>query len=313
MMRRLAGWLANSRLLRRGKAVYAQNCRDWDMPLSKVDKLLSGAYLILNDYSTGAFPPTFQDQAAAYAAEVNFRSTLPGVDSQAVRDVEMRKPFWFGRSAEYLAAFTDVMRALEQQGIAPPARLLELGCGTGWMAEFLATAGFDVTGTSIAPADIEDARTRVDSLRAKNLDASLRFEVAAMETVHEVLGTERRYDAVFVFEALHHAFDWRATIRSAYQCLGPGGVLLICNEPNVLHTLIAYRVARLSNTHEVGFRKGSLLRELRRTGFASAESLRSPFHFWVSPHWIAARKGADSLAGDTAAVVSRRTAGAIER
>jgi ubiquinone/menaquinone biosynthesis C-methylase UbiE len=42
------------------------------------------------------------------------------------------------------------------------------------------------------------------------------------------------FDAVFVYEALHHAYDWRKACAEAYRCLKPGGWFLLCNEPNLL-------------------------------------------------------------------------------
>jgi 2-polyprenyl-3-methyl-5-hydroxy-6-metoxy-1,4-benzoquinol methylase len=203
----------------------------------------------------------------------------------------MQKPFWFRQPAEsYLTQFLRLLRLLERINVLPPARLLELGCGTGWVAEFLAIAGFDVVGTSIAPAEIEDAEARLRSIETKGLKAELRFEVAAMESVDQQIGPLNHYDAVFVFEALHHAFDWRRAIESSFKCIRPGGWLLICSEPNRLHTFISYRVGKLSNTHEIGFSRGELTRCLAKVGFSQVKYVGTPFHFWVKHHWIAARK-----------------------
>lgn len=287
----LAGKLAQSVFFSRGRRLFEQNCRDWNMPLSKFDKLLAGTYLILEHYSKGLFPPKFEDQAAAYAAEAAFRSGIPGLDFEAMRKVELRKPFWAGRSTEdYLNRFIQLTCLLERLKLYPPARVLELGCGTGWMSEFLAIKGFDVTGTDIAPQNIEDAKLRLQSVVAKDLDPKLRFEVAAMESVADTVGPKNGYDVVFVFAALHHAFDWRSAIKSSFACIRPGGWLLICDEPNVLHTFTSYRVAKLSNTHEIGFSRGELIRHLKQTGFASVKSFGAPFHFWIKTHWIVAQK-----------------------
>ena len=293
MTRTLAKLLARSPLFSSGKRLYEQNCREWSFPFSKFEKLQIGAYLILEDYSQGLFPPRFEDQAKAYAMEINYRSHLPGVNLDATRQTELRKPFWFGPAAvEYLSGFSQLVIVLEQLKISPPARILELGCGTGWTAEFLAIAGFDVTGTSIAPLDIADARMRLQSIVAKGLTAKLKFEIAAMESLSESASHQNQYDAVFFFEALHHAFDWRRAIQSTYDCLRPGGWILICNEPNVLHTFISYRSAKLVNTHEIGFSRGELMRHLSKSGFTSVKYLSTPFHFWTKKHWIVARKPA---------------------
>jgi SAM-dependent methyltransferase len=291
MTRTIARQLARSFFLSKGKQIFEQNVQNWNLPLTKFDKLLAGIYIILEDYSRGQFPPKFEDQAKAYAAEVAYRETIPGLDLATIRRTELKKPFWFGRSTEnYLKRFIRLIRLLEQINVAPPSRLLELGCGTGWMAEFLAITGFDVTGTSISPRDIEDARGRLNSIATKGLIVQLRFEIAAMESIADTIGPKNHYDAVFVFEALHHAFDWRRAIQSSFECLRPGGWLLICSEPNLLHTFTSYRVAKLSNTHEIGFSRKELTQHLFSVGCSSVKYVSSSFHFWIGGHWIVAQK-----------------------
>ena len=147
-----------------------------------------------------------------------------------------------------------------------------------------------MTGTSISPTEIGDAQKRIASVRAKGLATPLRFEVAPMESVAETLGARDTFDVVFVYEALHHAFDWRAAIRSSYEALKPGGWLLLCQEPNVLHTLRSYRVARLSNTHEIGFSKQELIDGLHAAGLKNIVSAGAKMHFWSKPLWVFAQK-----------------------
>ncbi len=286
----MAGALADSAVFQRGRSLFAENSRNWNLPLSKLDKLWTGSWLILDDYSKGIFPPTFPDQQRAYQAEKDYRFSLPGVTSAEVAQSCMAKPFWLGRHGRnYLAHFNQLTACLEQTGVRPPAKLLELGCGSGWMSEFLATMGYDVCGTSISEDDIADAKRRIKSMEAKGLSAGLSFFAAPMESVHLKVPVAS-FDAAFVYEALHHAFDWREAIRSAHACLREGGWLLICNEPNVLHTCVSYRVARLSNTHEIGFSKGDLVAELRRTGFRTILSGGPMLHCWFRPHWLLAQK-----------------------
>jgi cyclopropane fatty-acyl-phospholipid synthase-like methyltransferase len=212
------------------------------------------------------------------------------MSSAEVARSSMTKPFWIGKGGRtYLAHYNQILTCLEIVGVKPPAKILELGCGTGWMSEFLATTGFDVCGTTISEDDVLDANRRVKSLEVKGLSPALKFIAAPMESVHTELAADS-FDAVFVYEALHHAFDWRQAIRSAHGCLRENGWLLICNEPNVLHTCVSYRVAKLSNTHEIGFSKGDLVAELRKTGFRKIISTGAKLHCWFRPHWLLAKK-----------------------
>ncbi|MFC1695069.1 hypothetical protein ACFL1C_02905 [Pseudomonadota bacterium] len=89
--------MSDSFLLRRGRDLWAKNQQDWNLPLSFSDKFMVTAYLVLRDHAAGSFPTTFHDQRQAYENEIAFRDVLPGMDTAAVIDVELRKPFWPGK------------------------------------------------------------------------------------------------------------------------------------------------------------------------------------------------------------------------
>ena len=290
LLRTAAGFLAESPLLRRGKTLWGENQKNPILPFSKWDKVLIGAHLILSDYSRGVFPPSFADRGQAHLNEVNARFA-PGRVLEEFDHAEMAKPFWSNPALEtYLTNFLRLMRALDAAGVRPPSKLLELGGGAGWTAEFLAQMGFQLVSTTISPEDVALTLRRAEALKVKGLRVSLEALVSTMETVADRVRGQSPFDAVFVFEALHHAFDWREAIGSCFCCLKSGGWLLICNEPNVLHTAIAYRVARLTTTHEVGFHKSDLLRELKKAGFQKVISLGQRPHLFFHPHWFLAQK-----------------------
>ena len=282
--------MAKSPLLKRGKDLFAKNSQNWNMPLSKFEKLSAGSWLILEDYSKGIFPPKFLDQQKAYQAEKDCHLTLPGVAVADTMRSGMVKPFWFGKTGRnYLADFNRLTTFLQKTRLKPPAQLLELGCGSGWTAEFLATMGFSICGTTISEDSVADASLRIRSLEAKGLSPALRFLAVPMESVHTAVA-QNSFDAVYVYEALHHAFDWRESLRSSIRCLKDDGWLLICSEPNILHTCISYRVAKISNTHEIGFGKNELIKELKKTGFKNVKSVGPKLHFWFRHHWLLAQK-----------------------
>src|SRR5438552_10736579 len=68
------------------------------------------------------------------------------------------KPFSDAECGRYLMELGALMYLLP----APPARLLDLGCGTGWTSCFFARRGYDVIGQDIAPAMIGQARLNKD-------------------------------------------------------------------------------------------------------------------------------------------------------
>jgi methyl halide transferase len=59
----------------------------------------------------------------------------------------------------------ELLRVLKEWNI-PPGRVLELGCGTGENAVYLARQGFDVTACDLAPLAIERAEAKVRSASA---------------------------------------------------------------------------------------------------------------------------------------------------
>lgn len=291
LLRRVAGVCSSSFLFQRGRTLWEQNSKDWNYPLSKSGKIWCGSYIILHDFVLGLFPPKFEDQAQAYQNEIDYNASIPGVDLAVVQKAHATKPFWNAATCEkHLGDFTRLFTVLERRGIKPGQRLLELGCGSGWMAELLALAGYSVVGTTISHYDIPLANKRIEVLKHKEVSSELKFMACPMEAVDTVAELRGAFDAVFVYEALHHAFDWRKTLRAAITTLKPGGCLLLINEPNRLHTFVSYRVAKLSRTHEIGFSKNTLVRELKAAGFRDVKVLRPRIDNWVSPMWITARK-----------------------
>lgn len=289
--RRVAGWLAGGPLTAPGRRLMEANFQDYHLPMGKMAKVLAGTWLILRDHADGLFPPTFEDQQKAYLGEIQYFASIPGAARERMIADHVVKPFWNGDSfGRYSADLARLMRILEELGVPGDGRLLELGCGCGWMAEFLAIRGHDVTGTTIAPDDVGIGLKRVAALVARGLPPRLRFREAPMETVDEAVRDLGLFDATYVFEALHHAFDWRRTIQSASRTLRPGGWLVLANEPNLAHTFVSYRVGRLTNTHEIGMSGPELRAEMRASGLGDIRVFQPRWDNRVTAHWLAARK-----------------------
>jgi len=107
---------------------------------------------------------------------VDYNESLPGVSFAEHQQSHARKPFW-GPDVfqKYAKNFARLLRVFNQLGLKPGSRLLELGCGVGWMAEFLAVSGYSVVGTTIAPNDIQIAEKRAEAFRVRGLPELLDF------------------------------------------------------------------------------------------------------------------------------------------
>lgn len=292
LSRKVAGSLARSWFLKEGAELWRKNQLNWDLPLSKFQKARLSLYLVLHDYSEGLFPPRFDNREITYEGEIHYGEDLPGLAKSDFLVAELRKPFWPSSptTAKFMSNFCEIIGGFEECGIKSPQRLLELGCGSGWTAELLAIMGFNVVATSLVPESIELAKKRVASIEARGIPCRLDYRVAPMETIAEVLGEKESFDAVFIYEALHHAFDWREALTSAHKCLKPGGWLFLFNEPNAIHTLSSYRVAKLSNTHEIGFWPGQVVGHLQQIGFSKINFLKGKPHFYCRPFSMAVQR-----------------------
>lgn len=116
-----------------------------------------------------------------------------------------------------VAAADVLLEALE--GFAG-GTVVDLGCGSGILAERVAAAGFDVVGIDLSPAMIDIARRRVPGAEFR-CESLLSAELPACIAV------------VAVGECFNYRFDPRHSreevvglFRRIYRALVPGGVLL---------------------------------------------------------------------------------------
>ena len=106
------------------------------------------------------------------------------------------------------------------QGVRPRGDVLEIGSGSGAMAEHLLVAfpEIHVTATDIDPAMVRDARTRLAPFEDR---AAVR-EVSATALPFE----DQSFDVVLSFIMLHHVVHWDDALRESMRVLRPGGVLV---------------------------------------------------------------------------------------
>lgn len=107
---------------------------------------------------------------------------------------------------------------VELAGLAPGARVLEIGCGTGQATVPLAGRGLDVTAVEVGPALAAVARRRLAGFPLA------RVVTAAFE---EWEAGEEPFDAVVACNSLHW-IDPVVRYRRAAALLRPGGRLAVC-------------------------------------------------------------------------------------
>ena len=115
---------------------------------------------------------------------------------------------------------TELQRVIAEEKLQP-CRTIELGCGTGINAVWLAQQGFDVTAVDISPRAIEKARRR-----AAEAGVQIRFAVADVLDLKEVSDTY----AFFFDRGCYHVvreFDVQAYLRTLRQLTVPGSLGLV--------------------------------------------------------------------------------------
>ena len=109
---------------------------------------------------------------------------------------------------------------LLDRAIPGDARVLELGCGTGQMSLFLATAGRFVVGADLTRASLELAEA---ARRRYGVDRAL-----FVETDLRAPGLRARaFDVVYSSGVLHHTPDPRASFAAMARLCRPGGILVL--------------------------------------------------------------------------------------
>lgn len=120
-----------------------------------------------------------------------------------------------------------IVRALEEGGVRPGARVLEVGCGSGAVAVELHRRGYQVTGIDTADVLVRKAHERCPDAR---------FVIGDVAALPERDGP---FDVVAFFDVLEHLDEPRALLASALRLARPGA-LVIATVPALrsLHTVI---------------------------------------------------------------------------
>jgi SAM-dependent methyltransferase len=196
------------------------------------------------------------------------------------RDHAMRKPFSDAQCIQNLAnvaAFMALMRL-------PPARVVEFGCGSGWLSLLFAERGYDVLGLDISP----DAIAMAERLKSARNLRNATFRVADYEDVQ----VEPPADYAVFHDALHHAESPEAALRAAYRALVPNG-FVACIEPGEGHSQSpsSRHAVEAYGVHERELPPRTIIRYATAAGFKRHLVLPWPWYYFAAVYRPGYTKG----------------------
>ena len=120
-----------------------------------------------------------------------------------------RHPWWSAR-----ARLTRAL--LARQGVRPPARILDAGCGWGVTLEALEAAGHRPAGLDVSPRLL----ARLDRPGRDLIEADLARPLSEWDATEA-------FDAVLALDVIEHLDDDRAAVATLAGLVAPGGTLIV--------------------------------------------------------------------------------------
>ncbi len=169
------------------------------------------------DYKCGAV-----EYARALTPELNYYlRTKPFTN--------LHKPIKFsgdGMDIETARHFYDFANIAVALALRAEAKILDVGCGPGWVSEYFARIGYDMTGIDISDDLIQVARERLATLPYQ---VDQETPVRCRFLVHDIEAAPlpEKFDAIICYDALHHFENEKGVFRNLAAMLEIGGVLFI--------------------------------------------------------------------------------------
>lgn len=125
----------------------------------------------------------------------------------------------------------------ELRALAPGSRILEIGCGLGYLAYAIRSAGYDITSIDISGEAVAKAKASFgDFYEVRDI-----FDLARE--------TANRYDAVIACELIEHLEDPVSFFKAAGHAVRPGGKILITTPNKSAAPLQSHWLTELPPVH----------------------------------------------------------------
>lgn len=115
-------------------------------------------------------------------------------------------------------------------------KLLDIGCGGGYLSEPLTRLGADVIGIDPVIENIKSAENHA-KISFKNSEPKLAYKCCSIEEFSSDPNNQNSFDAVIASEVLEHVEDKASFLQNSIACIRPGGFYIITT---INQTLLSY-------------------------------------------------------------------------
>lgn len=181
------------------------------------------------DALSGAQPIDVKDVLGRFKPEEHVARANAYFVREHEEDQLFRRPF--NGLEEVQPRIAGLGYVLQQLQLFEGAKVLDFGCGTGWLARILATMGADVLAVDVS-SNVLDLGRRF--LARDPLAPELHVEFARFDGVR-LPAADASMDRIVSFDAFHHVLDQAATLAEMARVLKPGGIAVF-HEPGPAHS-----------------------------------------------------------------------------
>ena len=164
------------------------------------------------------------------------------------------------------ASHTQMYEFVVDAARPPHARVLEVGCATGFFGEVLKERGYEVWGVEISSEQAAEAERRLDRVYRGDIESFLRSDEARRV----------RFDVILFGDVLEHLDRPLDTLASCAAILAPEGAI-VASVPNVAHLAVRLMLLEgrweyapfgiLDDTHLRFFTRRSVIDLFTRAGY----------------------------------------------